>query len=148
MTYSEALSPAVSKGFQATYELITAESCEQGDAADRGWLNWLGDAVDNAWDSQWDLQDLTRLTGYRWESDGSDVPRWLTCDADISDLCQRASRGGLSLITATASRSERQSPYTGRIGSLTQAGSEFAAFSDGVAVTDHPLTTDHPRCPA
>ena len=90
MTYSEALSPAVSKGFQATYELITAESCEQGDAADRGWLNWLGDAVDNAWDSQWDLQDLTRLTGYRWESDGSDVPRWLTCDADISDLCQRA----------------------------------------------------------
>lgn len=90
MTYSEALSPAVSKGFKATYELITAESCEQGDVADQGWLNWLGDAVDNAWDSHWDLQDLTRLTGYRWESDGSDVPRWLTCEADWSDLIRLA----------------------------------------------------------
>ena len=90
MTYSEAFSPAVNKGFQATYELITAESCEHGDAADRGWLDWLGDAVDNPWESVWDLQDVTRLIGYRWESDGSDVPRWLTCDADMSDLCQRA----------------------------------------------------------
>ena len=59
-----AYSPAIS-GFRATYEVITAESCEQGDASDRGWLDWLGDAVDNAWDSHWDLQDLMRLQGYR-----------------------------------------------------------------------------------
>ena len=83
---TDSLSPAISKGFQATYETITAESCEQGDASERGWLSWLGNAVDNAWDSHWDLQDLTRLTGYQWEGDGGNVPRWITCDADMSDL--------------------------------------------------------------
>lgn len=77
-------------GFQATYETITAESCEQGDAAEHGWLDWLGDAVDNAWESHWDLQDLARLTGYRWEGDGGDVPRWITCDAGMSDLIHNA----------------------------------------------------------
>ena len=36
------LSPAVEKGFRATYEVITAESCEAGDASDRGWLDGSG----------------------------------------------------------------------------------------------------------
>ena len=90
MTYQPSLSPAVEKGFRATYEVITAESCEAGDASDRGWLDWPGDAVDNAWDSHWDLQDLMRLQDYRLEGDGADLPRWVTADADMSDLMQRA----------------------------------------------------------
>lgn len=74
------------KGFRATFDLITAESCEQGDHAACGYLDWLGDAVDNSWDSHWDLQDVLRLKGYRLEGDGSTVPRWLSADADMSDL--------------------------------------------------------------
>ena len=71
-------------GFQATFELMTAESCEQGDAADRGWLDWRGDKVDDACHSHWDLQDLLELKGHRFEGDGSSVPSWITCDADLS----------------------------------------------------------------
>ena len=42
MTYQTALSPAIEKGLRrATYEVITADSCEHGDASDRGWLDWL-----------------------------------------------------------------------------------------------------------
>ncbi len=74
------------KGFKATFDLITAESCEQGDHAACGWLSWLGDMVDNACDSHWDLQDILRLKGYRLEGDGSSVPRWLSAEADMSDL--------------------------------------------------------------
>ena len=77
-------------GFRATYEILTAESCEQGDAWERGWLDWLGDPVDQPVDSHWDLQDLCRLQGYRFEGDGARVPRWLTCDADMSDLIHSA----------------------------------------------------------
>jgi len=42
--------------------------------------------VDNACDSHWDLQDILRLKGYRLEGDGSSVPRWLSAEADMSDL--------------------------------------------------------------
>lgn len=80
MTYCE------QHGFQATYEAITSDSAEQGDAAQRGYLDWLGDHVDNSWDSHWDLSDLLRLQGYQWSGDGSTVPRWITCWADMSDL--------------------------------------------------------------
>ena len=73
-------------GFQATFETMTAESLEAGDAAQRGWLNWLGDAVDDSSDSHWDLQDLMRLQGLRFEGDGSRVPSWLTCEAGMSEL--------------------------------------------------------------
>jgi hypothetical protein len=71
-------------GFQASFELMTAESCEQGDAADRGWLDWMGDKVDDACHSHWDLQDLLELKGHHFEGDGSSVPRWITCNADLS----------------------------------------------------------------
>ena len=74
------------KGFQATFDLITAESCEQGGYASCGYLDWLGDAVDNAWDSHWDLQDVLRLKDYWLEGDGSIVPRWIRAESDMSDL--------------------------------------------------------------
>jgi len=73
-------------GFRVTYETFTAESCDAGDCSDRGWLDWLGSPVDQPVDSHWDLQDLCRLQGYRFEGDGARVPRWLTCEADMSDL--------------------------------------------------------------
>ncbi len=77
-------------GFRATYESITAESCAMGDAEEHGWLDWLGDAVDQPSDSHWDLQDLTRLVGYYFEGDGDRLPRWVTCQADLSDLIHHA----------------------------------------------------------
>ena len=93
-------------GFQATYEVITVGSCEQGDAEERGWLGWLGDAVDQPCDSHWDLQDLKRLEGYRWEGDGSVIPRWVTADADITDLIHRARPWGFLADADALSDSE------------------------------------------
>ena len=73
-------------GFQATFDVITAESCEQGDHAECGYLSWLGDKVDNSWDSHWDLRDIMRLKDYQLEGDGSNVPRWITANSDMSDV--------------------------------------------------------------
>ncbi|NKB45144.1 MAG: hypothetical protein GKS03_12805 [Alphaproteobacteria bacterium] len=84
MTYSE------SKGFQTTYEIITEESVQHGDFAECGWLDWRGESVDNPWESHWDVQDLLRLKGYRFEGDGSTVPRWITADADMTDTIHPA----------------------------------------------------------
>lgn len=67
--------------FRVTYETVTAESAEQGDCADRGWLDWLGHPVDQYSDSEWDLRDLNdNLTGCYAEGDGGRVPRWITLD--------------------------------------------------------------------
>ena len=85
---AESLSPAIAKGFRATYELITAESCEQGDTAEHGYLDWLGDPVDNPCESHWDLQDLLRLKDSYWEGDGDEIPRWITCDAEQGEISQ------------------------------------------------------------
>ena len=90
MTYETSQKLCDRLGFQATYEVMTDDSVSVGDAADRGWLDWLGDAVDNASDSHWDLQDLARLKGYHFEGDGGRVPSWITCDADMSDLIHNA----------------------------------------------------------
>ena len=73
-------------GFRCTYEVVTAESCEHGEAFDRGYLDWQGNAVDRELDSHWDLQDLARLSDYRFEGDGDRVPRWVTCEATSDDL--------------------------------------------------------------
>jgi len=90
MTYETSQKLLDRRGFRVTYETITADSCEAGDAADRGWLDWLGVPVDQAMDSHWDLQDLARLKGYRFEGDGSSIPNWVSCEADMSDLIHRA----------------------------------------------------------
>lgn len=67
--------------FRVTYETVTAESAEQGDCAESGWLDWLGSPVDQCLDSVWDLRDLAdRLTGCSAEGDGDRVPRWITLD--------------------------------------------------------------------
>jgi hypothetical protein len=67
--------------FRVTYETVTAESAEQGDCADRGWLSWNGCPCDEYHESCWDLRDLTdKLAGCYAEGDGDTVPRWVTLD--------------------------------------------------------------------
>jgi len=67
--------------FRVTYETVTAESAEQGDCADCGWLAWNGSPCDEYHESVWDLRDLTdRLAGCYAEGDGDTVPRWVTLD--------------------------------------------------------------------
>ena len=67
--------------FRVTYETVTAESAEQGDYAESGWLDWLGSPVDSYADSEWDLRDLMgSLAGHYAEGDGDTVPRWITLD--------------------------------------------------------------------
>ncbi len=74
--------------FRLTADVITAESCEAGDAAERGWLTSWGCLSDEYADSCWDLRDLADLFGnyYRPEGDGSTLPRWLTFEASNDDL--------------------------------------------------------------
>lgn len=72
--------------FRVTYDTVTEESAEAGDCADRGYLDWLGNPVDDYAESQWDLRDLTdKLSGHRAEGDGAPVPRWISIEAE-SDL--------------------------------------------------------------
>jgi len=67
--------------FRVTYETVTAESAEHGDATERGWLDWRGCPVDQYDDSCWDFRDLTdRLAGCYAEGDGATVPSWITLD--------------------------------------------------------------------
>ena len=77
-------------GFQATFETLTEDSVECGSNADHGWLDWQGCATDLGIYSHWDLQDLIRLKHYRFEGDGGNVPRWITCDADQQDVIQQS----------------------------------------------------------
>jgi len=67
--------------FRVTYETVTAESAEHGDAAERGWLDWRGCPCDEYHESCWDFRDLTdRLAGCYAEGDGATVPSWITLD--------------------------------------------------------------------
>lgn len=67
--------------FRVTYETVTEESAQQGDAEDRGYLDWQGCPVDTYYESVWDLRDLTdKLSGCLAEGDGASVPRWITVD--------------------------------------------------------------------
>ena len=79
MTISRSTEP---KGtFRVTYETITEESAEMGDAAERGYLSWQGTPEDDYAQSVWDLRDLTdKLAGCYAEGDGAAVPRWLSLD--------------------------------------------------------------------
>jgi hypothetical protein len=67
--------------FRVTYETVTADSAEHGDAAERGWLDWRGCPCDKHHDSVWDFRDLTdKLAGCYAEGDGATVPSWITLD--------------------------------------------------------------------
>jgi hypothetical protein len=67
--------------FRVTYETVTAESAEQGDYADCGWLSWNGCSCEDYEESCWDLHDLLdRLAGCYAEGDGAAVPSWLSFD--------------------------------------------------------------------
>ena len=74
--------------FRVTAEAVSAESCECGDVAERGWLNRWGDLCDEYFESSWDLRDLVDLLGrgYRPEGDGAAVPRWLIFEASSDDV--------------------------------------------------------------
>ena len=66
--------------FRVTYETITEESAEQGDAAERGWLDSWGAPVDEPESSEWDLRDLVNRFACNAETygDGDRIPRWVT----------------------------------------------------------------------
>jgi hypothetical protein len=69
--------------FRVTYDVITEESASYGDTADRGYLDWQGSPVDEYYESEWDLRDLTdKLSGHYAEGDGARVPRWITIDGE------------------------------------------------------------------
>ena len=78
--------------FRLTAEAVTVESCEAGDAAERGWLTRWGDLADEYFDSCWDLRDVVDMfgRGYRPEGDGARVPRWLTFEASSDDVLMPA----------------------------------------------------------
>jgi hypothetical protein len=80
--------------FPVTAEVVTAESCESGDAEQRGYIDSLGNWKDEQ--DCWDLRTLLdRLPSGRWEGDGSSVPKWITleCNSDgwLSPLWQDVS---------------------------------------------------------
>jgi len=67
--------------FPVTAEVITAESCEQGDAAKRGYCDYYGSWSDEP--DCWDLHHLLEaLPSGRWEGDGAPIPRWITLEPD------------------------------------------------------------------
>jgi hypothetical protein len=73
--------------FRVTGEVVTAESCEAGDAAQRGYVDSIGFMDEEP--CEWELRDVVDQFGggvYRPEGDGADVPRWLTFDASQDDL--------------------------------------------------------------
>lgn len=77
--------------FPVTAEVVTAESAECGDAAERGycdhWGNWCDEP--DCWDLRHLLDDLP--CGYA-EGDGGRVPSWITidpgCDYWLCSICQ------------------------------------------------------------
>jgi hypothetical protein len=77
-----------SRLFPVTCETVTDESAKQGDTAYRGYLDCCGHICDDrARSLSWSLRELVdAFGGYRPESDGGDVPRWLTVDARSDDL--------------------------------------------------------------
>jgi len=65
--------------FPVTAEVITAASCEEGDADTRGYCDYYGTFSDEP--DLWDLRHLIdNLPSGHWEGDGSTVPRWITVD--------------------------------------------------------------------
>ena len=69
--------------FRVTYSVTTDESAECGDFAAHGYLDWQGNPVDEYYESEWDLRDLTdKLSGHYAEGDGARVPSWITIDPE------------------------------------------------------------------
>lgn len=66
--------------FRVTYETITEESAEHGDAHSLGYIDSWGAPVDEPWASEWDFRDLVDRFGCNSEAygDGAPVPRWVT----------------------------------------------------------------------
>ncbi|NCW69403.1 MAG: hypothetical protein EBV86_12730 [Marivivens sp.] len=86
MTYVTSQKHCDVHGFRCTYEVVTVGSAIAGEASELGYLDWQGNAVNEARDSHWDLQDLSRLSVYRLEGSGGRVPDWVTCEALMDDL--------------------------------------------------------------
>ena len=64
--------------FRVTYDVTTEESAQHGDLAERGWLDWRGNPVDEYWLSDWDFRDLIdKLAGYYVEGSGGTLPSFL-----------------------------------------------------------------------
>lgn len=98
-------------GFRCTYEAVFHGDAIHGEASERGYLDWQGNAVDEAHESHWDLQDLARLSVYRFEGDGSRVPSWVTCEVDMEDLIR--AQGVWSFLAAAQERAEGEEEVIG-----------------------------------
>jgi hypothetical protein len=71
--------------FAVTYSIHTLESVESGDVAAQGYCDTNGYDTERE-DWSWALADLLQFKGYCFEGDGARVPRWISCDASMTDL--------------------------------------------------------------
>jgi hypothetical protein len=68
-----------------TADVITAESAEHGDAAERGYVDCLGRLWDDSDQASWDLREvLAQMEGRRPEGSGGCCPDWLSFES-LSD---------------------------------------------------------------
>jgi len=69
-----------------TADVITADSAEHGDAAERGYVDCLGRLWDNSDHASWDLREVIAQMGGRWvEGSGGRCPDWLTFESQNDD---------------------------------------------------------------
>ena len=102
--------------FPVTAEVITAESCEQGDAEQRGYIDWTGCWCDDP--DLWDLRKLadTLPSGYV-EGSGGPVPDWITIEPGsgwwLDPFC-RDLADGLPDALAVSFSVHRPAPWRGQ----------------------------------
>ena len=71
--------------FAVTYSIYTNQSAEMGHTAAQGYCDSSGCDTERE-DWSWALADLLQFKGYYFEGDGARVPRWISCDASMTDL--------------------------------------------------------------
>jgi len=74
--------------FAVTYSIYTDDSVESGDTAAQGYCDTSGCDTERE-DWSWTLADLLQFKGYYFEGDGDRIPRWISCDASMTDLFTR-----------------------------------------------------------
>ena len=91
--------------FRVTYSSVTEDSAECGDFASQGYLDWLGNPVDEYFESEWDFRDImNRFADSYVEGDGADVPSFVSIDPESDFWLSSFWRGfaGDDAISATA----------------------------------------------
>jgi hypothetical protein len=74
-----------------TADVITVDSAEYGDVAERGYVDCLGRLWDDSDHAVWDLREvLAQMAGRRPEGSGGRCPDWLTFEGQNDDHLLRA----------------------------------------------------------